>query len=214
MIEHLSACEQCDLLLEAPILNHSESAHCPRCGHIICQRPKYSLQFTLSFSIACIILFFVANFFPMLSVEKAGLYNEMSLYQAAWQFLELGEPFLFFLIFFVLLLCPSALLLALVYMLLPMIFMRRVMPYTSAIGRWVFYIKHWSMIDVYLIAALASLTKLTSVANIDLGIGLWAYIVFTVCLASALANLDKIRFWRYLDKIKCHQLLRQQLKQI
>ncbi|EWH09695.1 paraquat-inducible protein A [Catenovulum agarivorans DS-2] len=173
-------------------------------------RPKHSLQFTLSFAIACFILFLTANFFPMISAEQAGFHNQMKLFEAAYAFFIHGEWMLSAIVLFVVILMPLVLLAMIAYLLLPMIFFRTILPYTNPVARLVFSLQKWSMVDVYLVAMLASVTKLTSMVTIELGIGIWAYIAFSLCLSAALANLDKQRFWRYMDKIKCHQILKQQ----
>ncbi|WP_016956828.1 paraquat-inducible protein A [Catenovulum agarivorans] len=209
-MRNLIACEHCDLLMEYPVLNHAQQAHCLRCGNLLMSRPKHSLQLTLSFITASIILFMAANFFPMISAEEAGFKNQMRLLEAAYAFFAYGEWLLGFIVFCVVLLLPFTIMLLIVYLLLPMIFYRRLMPKTNFVARLVFSLQKWSMVDVYLVAMLASITKLTSMVTIELGVGIWAYIAFSLCLSAALANLDKQRFWRYLDKIKCHQILKQQ----
>lgn len=209
-MKHLTACAHCDCLLNTPILNHNECAFCPRCQHRISHRPKYSLQFTLSFAIACLVLFGLSNAFVFLSIDAQGQSNDMLLWRSSIEFWLYDQKLLAVLIFIFILLVPFIVLISLVYMLFPMIFMRRVAPATAQIARYIFKLKNWSMIDVYLVAVLASLTKLTALANIELGLGMWAYICFSICLSAALSNLDRFRFWRYLDKIKCHQKLKLQ----
>lgn len=209
-MQHFIACEHCDLLMESPTLNHSQTAHCSRCGSHLMSRPKHSLQFSLSFITACVILFTVANFFPMISAEQAGFNNQMKLVEAAYAFVQHGEWLLGMIVFVVVLLLPLTLMLMIIYLLLPMIFYRTLMPYTNLVARLVFSLQKWSMVDVYLVAMLASVTKLTTMVTIELGVGMWAYIAFSLCLSAALANLDRQRFWRYLDKIKCHQIIKQQ----
>ncbi|MCU4676013.1 paraquat-inducible protein A [Catenovulum sp. 2E275] len=209
-MKQYTACEHCDYLLNAPVLSHNECAFCPRCGHRVSHRPKYSLQFTLSFSIASIFLFILSNTFPFLSIGVQGQQNEMLLWQASFEFWNHGQELLAVLVFFVVLLLPFLLLIGLVYILWPMIFMRSLPIGTCWIARYIFKLKSWSMVDVYLVAVLASLTKLASMANIEFGIGLWGYISFSICLSSALANLDRRRFWQYLEKVRCHERLKQQ----
>ncbi|GEM_PF-659160 len=213
-MRHYTACEHCDYLLNAPILNHNECAYCPRCGHRVSHRPKYSLQFTLSFSLASVFLFILSNTFPFLTISVQGQHNAMLLWQASFEFWHYDHKLLAALVFFVIFFLPLTLLVGLIYILAPMIFWRQLSPGTCWIARHIFKLKSWSMVDVYLVAVLASLTKLTAIASIDFGIGLWGYISFSICLSAALANLDRRRFWRYLEKVRCHQRLKQQKQPI
>ncbi|KMT63936.1 paraquat-inducible protein A [Catenovulum maritimum] len=208
------ACRHCDTLVEYPTLSHAESAYCPVCNYRISIRPKYSLQFTLSFSISCMFLLFITNVFPFISINANGNSQTMYFIESSFAFFEQGQWLLSIFVFMSLFVFPLIIILGLIYILYPMIFMRKVAPGTHFLARIIFKMKSWNMIDVYLIAILASLTKLMSLAQVEFGYGLWAYMTFSVFLAAALGNLDKIRFWHYLDKILCHQKLKQQPNKI
>ncbi|WP_162131403.1 paraquat-inducible protein A [Gayadomonas joobiniege] len=209
-MDELIICSHCDLLLKRPALNHQEIARCPRCQSVLRDRPKSSLPYSLSFSVACLFLMACALYFPILAIEKAGTSHIMYLFQASWGFLEHGYPLLFTIVSSVLFVVPVLILLILIYLLFPMLILKRVWPASLLLSKVLFQLKAWSMIDVFLIATLASLTKLTSIANIEFGLGLWAYLLFAIFLAAALANLNSARFWDYLEKVQCHCKIKQQ----
>ncbi|WAJ70781.1 paraquat-inducible protein A [Catenovulum adriaticum] len=204
------ACKFCDCLFDAPAISHNEAAFCPMCKQKLIQRPKYSLQFCLSFAIASLFLFVLSNVFTFLAIDAQGQYHQMLLAEASFVFWQYDQVLLAILVLLVVLLIPLGLIISLIYILWPLLFQRKIAVGTCRLARIIFQLKNWSMVEVYLVAVLASLTKLTALASIEFGIGLWGYISFTICLSATLTNLDRHRFWRYLDKVKCHQNLKQQ----
>lgn len=199
------ACFECDLLLDYPIINHTETAYCPRCGHLLTIKSRSSLQFSLAFAVSAVFLLFVSNIFPFLVIEAQGRRQEMSLWQSAMMLSQQGSELLAFLVLAFIMVIPALMILALIYLLLPMIFFRKLMPGAIWLSRWLFKLEPWAMVEVFLIGVFASLTKIATLAQIHLGVSFWAYIAFAITLLASMSNLDKYRYWHYLAKVKqCH----------
>jgi len=52
------------------------------------------------------------------------------------------------------------------------------------------------MVEVFLIGALVSVVKISSMASIQLGFAFWAFIGFTLCTIASVAMVDRVRMWR------------------
>jgi paraquat-inducible protein A len=52
------------------------------------------------------------------------------------------------------------------------------------------------MAEVFIISVIVSLVKIAAMADVQLGIAFWSYILFTLCLTKALANTDRFILWR------------------
>lgn len=203
-------CKHCDLLLKRPALNHAESARCPRCKTVLRNRPRSSLTLSLSFALACVFLLICACYFPLLSIEKAGSGHSMYLYHTSHTFFEHGYMILFLIVSALLFIIPLLILAILIYLLFPLLILKKYSHYSLFFAKLLFHIKAWNMIDVFLIATLASLTKLMSIAHIEFGLGLWAYMLFAISLSAAISNLNSGCFWDYLEKVQCHQKIKLQ----
>jgi paraquat-inducible protein A len=73
------ACHECDLLYELPPLTEGSVAKCSRCGAVLQRHKRDSLNRTLAWTIAGLILFVVANAFPFLDLKKGDLVRQTTL---------------------------------------------------------------------------------------------------------------------------------------
>ena len=68
--------------------------------------------------------------------------------------------------------------------------------------RWMSRSEPWNMIEVFLLGVLVSLLKLGKVADLHFGIGFWAFAGLMVCMAAAVAAIDKRELWDRLEVAK------------
>lgn len=55
------------------------------------------------------------------------------------------------------------------------------------------------MIEVFLLGVLVSLLKLAKVAEVEFGLGFWAFAVLMLCMAAAVAGIDRDELWDRLE---------------
>ena len=67
-----------------------------------------------------------------------------------------------------------------------------------AVARALLQLAEWSMAEVFLLAVLVSLVKLSDLARVEVGPAFWAYAGVALSLAAALAGLDRRSLWRSL----------------
>src|SRR5688572_3027330 len=68
----LLACPECDLLQLDSAVPRPRKALCTRCGAILYQRHAQGLERTLALTASALVLFALANAFPILSLELQG----------------------------------------------------------------------------------------------------------------------------------------------
>ena len=74
-------------------------------------------------------------------------------------------------------------------------------PWLTVMGRLVFGLSPWSMVEVFVIGVIVSLVKLASMATIGLGTSFWCYVAFALCLTASVANLDRMHVWNSIEEV-------------
>lgn len=192
------ACHDCDLLLTVPTLPDGGRARCPRCGAEIYSRKKNSLERTLSLVIAGIILFCVANAFPLLELKNQGLAQKTTLFQGVTALYDQNMQGLAFLVFITCIAAPLFQLAGLFYTLAP-IKCNRLWPLTPLVFRFVRLSHPWSMMEVFMLGILVSIVKLAKMASIVPGVSLYAFAMLIFVLAWAAASLDPHLVWERVE---------------
>jgi len=58
------------------------------------------------------------------------------------------------------------------------------------------------MIEVFLLGVLVSLLKLNKLADVQFGMGFWAFSMVMVCMAAAISGIDRDEMWDRLEVAK------------
>ena len=73
------ACHECDLIHCTKTMPARGAAHCIRCGAVLYKHKPNSLERTLAFAVAGLILFILANSFPFLGFKVGAQVRETTL---------------------------------------------------------------------------------------------------------------------------------------
>ena len=189
------ACEACDQLAALPPLEHGQEAECNRCGHQLARRVRDGQDRALAFAIAALILLACTLYYPMLGFSARGRGRTMSLLDSGTMLVSNDETLLGVLVLLLVVIVPMVLLTLLTVTLVALKRRRqwRMMP---ILGRLFFEIRHWNMVEVYVIGVLVSLTKIAGMATVELGIAFWSLLAFVACFSVAMNSIDRIDFWR------------------
>ncbi|SFN10544.1 paraquat-inducible protein A [Variovorax sp. OV329] len=194
-VPDLIACEGCDALYERPRLRPREAAHCPRCGTLMERGWGRAHERMLPLTVACLILFAIANLFPIVEIQLQGLSSETTLVGAVVQLTHGGVSEVALLVLATTILFPLAQLCILFYLLVS-ITTRGVRPAGfNILVRAMQVLRPWGMIEVFLLGVLVAIVKLSGMARVIPGAALWAFMVLTVLLTAVLAFEPKA-FWR------------------
>ena len=97
-LDHLTACEGCDLLLTSADPPPGHSSVCPRCDTILTRRSTHSIAKTLSLSITGLLLYFPALLFPLMTFESFGFSDSANIIESILIFFHSGYYFVSFMV--------------------------------------------------------------------------------------------------------------------
>lgn len=193
----LVACPECDLLHRKRELEHGQVARCFRCkGFLYANKPN-SIDRALAVSFAALIMFAVANAFPFLAISVSGTTQTMSIISAVFALSDEGMWLLGLLSFGFILLIPFLRVIGLLYILLPLRFDRR-LPGIEVVFRGIVALSPWSMMEIYMFGAIVALVKLASMANIELGLSFWAFVLLNLLSVLVAQMVDKHTLWEFI----------------
>ena len=192
------ACHECDLLYQLPALPEGSVAKCSRCGAVLQSHKRDSLDRTLSWTIAGLILFALANAYPFLALKSEGLIHETTLITGVEQLYKQDMRSVAVVVFLTSILFPAIQLAGLLYVLLPLKLNR--LPWKVApVFRFIRTLQPWSMMEVFMIGILVSAVKLAKMASIIPGLALYSFALLIFVLAAVAASLDPDIVWERLE---------------
>ena len=195
----LIACHECDLLYRIQSLPEGGMAKCARCGGVLLRHKRNSLDRTLSFAMAGLILIIVANTFPFLALKSEGLVQETTLITGVKELYRQDMGELAVLVFLTSILVPCLHISGLLYVLVPIKLNR--LPWRLPLAlRFLRTIQPWGMMEVFMLGILVSTVKLGKMATMVPGIALYSFVVLIFVLAAASASLDAHMIWERLDR--------------
>ena len=193
-----TACEECDLLIAVPAVAEGERAECPRCGHTLTQRPRQGFERSLSFALAACVFFAISLAFPFLTLANGGIENVMTLPEASIAIWREQDPVLAVIVFVAIIALPIALIGTIIALVTPLVLNKQA-AWLPGVGKLMFGLNDWAMVDVFVIGTIVSLVKIAKLATVILGLSFWAYILFAICLTASLSGLDRLQVWKAID---------------
>jgi paraquat-inducible protein A len=190
----LLACPECDLLQSDSAVPRPRKALCARCGAVLYQRHPHGLERTAALTAAALVLFAIANAFPILSLELQGERTDATLAGAVSALWSQNMQLVAALVLFTAILMPLAALAALAWLLAPLPFGLRA-PQFGAVFQLLQFAQRWGMVEVFVLGSLVSFAKLGHLANVEAGIALWSFAGLMLVMAAIEANFDPRDLW-------------------
>ena len=192
----LVSCHTCSLVSRAP----EDDALCPRCGSQVHFRKPGSFGKTWAYLIAAMILYIPANTLPMMLTSSLFGSSDDTIISGVLFRWEDGSWYLALIVFIASILVPLGKMLALVVLLLTLQLPRiqltperrrrlaRTYRVIESIGR-------WSMLDIYVVALLATVVQLTALASVHAGPAAIAFGAVVVLTMLATESFDPRLIW-------------------
>lgn len=202
MSDHTSliACHECDCLQSAPAVEEGSSLRCARCGARLLISPKGGLDLPLALALGALILFSVANAFPLLELDFQGRSQASSLAGAAFALMREGSMPLGLAVLAMSVLIPGLVIGITLYLLLA-VRLRRRWPLLRPLLRLLSTARPWGMLDVFMLGILVSMVKLAGMATLVLGAGLYAFIPLIFFSAAMATTLETRVLWERLERM-------------
>ena len=190
----LIACHECDLLQREAALPRGGVARCARCGAELYRSHPHSLERTMALTAGAIVLFAIANTFPIIGLKLQGQVIQTTLYNTVQTLHDQDMKSVAALVFMTTIAIPALQLLALSYLLLPLR-LNRVPPYFAAVFRMLQSVRPWGMVEVFMLGVLVSLVKLAHLAGVVPGVALWSFGALMLVMAAISAVFDPRALW-------------------
>ena len=190
----LLACHDCDHLCRHEPIPEGARANCRHCGALLYRHVPDSLNRSIALYCAALLLFFIANCFPFLSLKLSGRVVENILLSGGWSMYQLGMGELGLLIFLTSIAFPFAVITGMLYLLIAV--QLGVVPRgLGPVYRLVHAVSPWSLVGVFMLGVLIAIVKLQDLATVLTGISLYALAALMVVYSAARASFDARTFW-------------------
>lgn len=190
------SCHGCDAL--SPLAD--EGTPCRRCGATLHRRKPASLARTWAFLLAAYILYIPANVLPVMTTRSILGTQEDTILSGVIYLWVSGSNLLAIVVLTASIIVPLLKMAVLTFLLLS-VHLRstwrlrqqtRLYALVELIGR-------WSMLDIFVVALLASLVRAGALATVDPGAGAAAFGMVVVCTMLASLSFDPRLLWDNLD---------------
>ena len=194
-------CHECRLAVNILPLNESQKAVCPRCGYTLIAIHKNAIDRILAFSLTALIFLLGSLPFEFLSFKANGLENKFDVAASFNILIEHNYEVLALLELVTIFIIPTLILLALIYLLMPL--RKGVYPKKGhSVLKLIFKLMPWSMAEIFLIGILVSLIKIISMADVHLGPSFYSFTLFSLAMTAAVLHIDKKHLTQLLDNVR------------
>ena len=194
-------CPHCDLLLKRKPFKFGQKIRCPRCGYLLLERKKKSVERTFAVSLAGLLAFIPAITLPLLGLRAGGLENEASLIQCI-EAVMASELYLAGLLILLFCIVIPFLRLSIILYLAWQIMKGRYVSYGIDLYRFYHESEEWGMLEVFLLGMVVSLYKILGLAEAIFDVGLVAFILLLSSATLVTYFLDEQHFWERLSDRK------------
>lgn len=193
----LVACRHCDHLHVRLPIEAGAVASCSRCGFALYRQSGLTLNQWVALTIASVVVFAVANYFPIAILSVQGVTVHATLPHALWVTWQQGHGEIALVVALFVFAFPLGQMLFLYWALRAIATAR--LPGDFKWGmRMLNVLAPWSMLTVLLLSILVAMVKLMDLATVQFGPGLWAFAV-AAFLITALGRVSALRLWRYAE---------------
>ena len=189
----LISCKNCHKMYEK---ENYEQFVCTRCKYKVKRRVSYSLQTSIALTICAILLYIPAMLYPMMEVTKLGVNVESTILEGVISFLEYKSYFIAFVVFAASVVIPIIKLAGLLFIFISLKVNMKMENKTKVlIFKFIEAIGKWSMIDIYVVAILASVVQLDEIFNIKGGLAATSFALMVILTMIAANRFDTRIIW-------------------
>ncbi|WP_083273164.1 paraquat-inducible protein A [Alteromonas confluentis] len=186
-------CEQCLTVVALPALAHRQRAVCPNCGHTLLTYRRHQNDNVFALAFSALVFLALSLPFNFLSFRSSGIQHQIALPDS---FITLfNEDYMSLAI-----ITGAATVIFPGLVLLGMLVLSHCRhrdihrPFVKHIFFWVKALLPWSMAEIFLVGTLVSLIKISSMADISIGLSFYAFIGFAICMTACIIQFDSNRF--------------------
>ncbi len=194
----LVVCHECDAVQRVNRLPPGGVAHCSCCGARLFGNPKGGLNGPFALMLGALVLFLIANLYPLLTLDIKGLTQATTLSGAAMALYEKDMEGLAAVVWFTTVVGPGLFIVSTLYILGSLRYALG-LPWTRQVLVWMTRFNPWGMMDVLMLGILVALVKLVGLASVTPGPGLYAFATLIFVFAGAASRLELHLLWENLE---------------
>jgi paraquat-inducible protein A len=198
-VSSVIVCHACDLAHRFEKIESAARVRCVRCRAEIYRTGAASIDTAIALAASALVLFIVANAYPLIALKVSGATRVATLIGAALGLSVQGYATMSVLVLFTAVLVPLMQILAFLYVLVALRRGLRVRG-QNALFRVLTALRPWAMAEVFVLAALVAMVKLASQAEVGPRVALGAYglLMFTLTTLNAIASPEQ--FWQWIER--------------
>ena len=190
------ACHDCGYLLDANKVPSDVPLGCPRCNANVHFRKHQSISTTWALIIAAAILFVPANLLPIMRVDFLGSSEYSTIMDGVLFFFHSKEYGIGLIIFVASILVPLFKIVGLSIILLSIKFKwKHGLRHKTAMFRFIEFVGRWSMLDIFVIALMATLVEFGSFTATFAAPAASYFAAVVVCTMIAAHTFDSRLLW-------------------
>jgi len=200
--DDLIACPGCDLLHVRQQLQIGEFARCQRCHDVLQARKPHTVDRSLAVVFACIALLIISLCLPFMSLSRSGIESTISVLDAVGALWMSDMRWLGLMTLGFIVLLPLVRLSLLGWVLWRIRFNRRHMRSMPLAFRWAIKLEPWAMADIFMVGVVVSLVKVSTLANLQVGLAFWSLLILVALSILINQLLCRDTVWTYLNKAR------------
>lgn len=183
-------CHECEFVVRLPKLQNKQKALCPRCGFKLTQFHKQAEQRIIALSLSALLFLVLSIPFEFLGFSANGQTQTIDITASIMILVEQDYLSLAVIQLLAIVILPMIILIGLLYLLVPLQYGHQP-KHGKTMLKVIYWVLPWSMAEIFLVGVLVSLIKISSMAEIEVGMSFYAYIAFTLCMTATVLHMDK-----------------------
>ncbi|WP_239923680.1 paraquat-inducible protein A [Agaribacterium haliotis] len=191
-------CNECGQVQYVVALEADHALMCFNCGAELSQSQSRWFETVIALAFAALALFIISMFFPILTLEIGTQSQSVTIVDGFWALFQRNNFILAALILATLVLFPLFEICALLYLVLPYYFNRRLRGQATVL-RWFNQAQSWSMLEIFLLSMVVGSIKMADMAHLELEVGSYALFLLVAILILANLKLSRMKFWAWIN---------------
>ena len=203
-LDNLIICHRCHTVHTKIDLPKKKVARCSVCKSKLYSNVKDVFRKAIAFSITSLILFVVANLFPIIRVFIAGQESDLTIPGMILTLFNEGFYVVGSIVLVVIVIAP----LIVIFSYLSLWFLtyfKLFKNFSKHIISFLIVSRQWAMVDIFAVSILVALVKLFGYASINFGVSAFALLLYVLVDLFALKTIKPVELWTYFNKAYCEK---------
>lgn len=197
-LSNLTACPDCDLLLEEKTAAPGHKIRCPRCNTLIRSIVDDSVSKALATSLTGLLLYLPAMLLPIMTFSVAGMKGTGNVIDAFVVLIEKGYYFVGAMVLSTSIIFPLVKL-ALLFLVSFGLTVKRLKRHLPGWFRAFDHLSEWGMVEVYMLGILITIIKMHGMAEIHYNFGFLCFSLLVLITAASSVVVDEHAFWKKIE---------------